>query len=116
MKVHELSEAEQAVLLSLVGLVARADGTITDAELGVLQQLREEIGPGRFEKARDAAAALDGGDAILEQAAQVTRPEARKAIYDIVVDTAAPDTIDESEADLLRKLASIWGVEAPFGD
>lgn len=116
MKVDQLSEAEQAVLLSLVGLVARADGTITEDELGVLQQLREDIGPGRFEKARDAAAELDGGDAILKAAANVTRPEARSTIYEIVVDTAAPDMISEVEAEVLRRLAELWGLESSFAD
>jgi len=116
MKVDQLSEAEQAVLLALVGLMARADGTISDSELGVLEELREELGPEPFKKARDAAAAFDGGAAILDEAAKVMRPEAREAIFEIVVDTAAPDTIAENEAELLRRLADTWGLESPFAD
>jgi uncharacterized tellurite resistance protein B-like protein len=107
-----LSEPEQVVLLALVGMMARADGTLTEPEIEVLEMLRAEIGPGRFEKVRDAAAALDGDQAIFEQAATITRPEARQAIYGVVFGMAVPDTISQGEGELLRRLAKLWDLEA----
>jgi hypothetical protein len=114
MHVEELSEAEQVVLLALVGLTARADGTVSEPELEALGELRVEIGAERFEKVRDAAAKLGDGDAILKAAARVERPEARAVIFDRILDVAAPDTVAESEAELLAKLAALWNLESPF--
>ncbi len=114
MGVSELSESEQVVLLALVGLVARADGTVSESEMGTLAALRGQIAAERFERVRDAASALDSGSAILKAAASVTRPEARELIFNTLIEMALPDTIPENEADLLKRLAALWGLEAPL--
>ena len=116
MGVEELSEAEQVVLLSLVGLMARADGSVSDSEMGALQSLREAIGPGRFERVRDAAAQVEGPAAIMAGAKQVTRPEARETVFAAIVELAAPDVIDENEAALIERLAELWGLASPFSE
>jgi hypothetical protein len=116
MGVAQLSEAEQVVLLALVGLVARSDGAVSEPEMSALQGLREAIGPERFERVRDAAAALDGNDAILEAAERIARPEAREVIFESILEMAAPDTIAESEAEVLDQLAESWGLESPFSE
>jgi len=110
----ELSESEQVVLLSLVGLFARADGRVSASEMTTLEALRAEIDPARFEKIRDAAAQLDGAEAILSAAEGTSRPEARSTIYDVLIDMALPDTIGESEGMLFNRLAALWGLESPL--
>jgi hypothetical protein len=113
MNVGELGESEQVVLLALVGLLARADGTVSDWEMRTLGEIREGVGS-TFDRVRDRAAALDGAEAILAAAAEVTRPEARETIFHVLVGMALPDTIPENEATLFRRLAELWGLEAPL--
>jgi uncharacterized membrane protein YebE (DUF533 family) len=114
MGVQELSESEQVVLLALVGLLARADGRISDEEMDALQTLRDEIGLERFERVRDAAAALDSPDAILKAASHVMRSVATEAIYGFLLSIAIPDTIGRTEGALLDRLATMWGLPTPL--
>ncbi len=114
MGVGELSESEQVVLLSLVGLLARADGRISEAEMGTLEELRESIDPARFDRIRDAASALDNPEAIFAAAGNVKRSEATQIIYGVVLGMCIPDTISENEGKLLERLATMWGLEGPL--
>ncbi len=114
MSVAELTESEQVVLLALVGLMARADGRVSEVEMDTLQELREQIEPERFERVREAAAALDSSDAILHAAGSVMRSAATQIIYGVLLGMAIPDTIGENEAKILERLATIWGLESPL--
>lgn len=114
MGVGELSESEQVVLLSLVGLLARADGRVSEAEMSTLEALREAIDPDRFDRVRDAASSLDSPDAIFQAAGQVKRSEATQVIYGTLLGMAIPDTISENEGKLLERLAAMWGLEGPL--
>lgn len=114
MSVRELSESEQVVLLALVGLLARADGMVSEAEMDALDDLREQIEPARFDRVRAAAAALESPDAILDAATHVMRSAATEAIYGCLLGMAIPDTIRPGEATLLQRLATMWGLESPL--
>ncbi len=114
MDVSGLSENEQTVLLALVGLLARADGRLSQTEMGTLEKLRHALTPERFQKIRDDAAALADDEAIMNAARAVTRPEAREAIFGILYEMAIPDVIDPSEVAILEHVAALWGLEAPL--
>ena len=116
MTLDDLSQPEQVVLLALVGLMARMDGSVSEDEMDLLEQIADEIGEKRFEAARDAAAALADGGAILGAAASVERPEAREIIFELVYGIAVRDTIAESEAALLNELAALWGLPQRVGE
>jgi GMP synthase PP-ATPase subunit len=116
MTLDDLSQPEQVVLLALVGLMARMDGTVSQDELELLEQIADEIGEQRFEAARDAAAALDDGAAILQAAKSVERGEAREVIFELVYSIAVRDTIAESEAAMLNELAALWGLPQRVGE
>lgn len=116
MTLDDLSQPEQVVLLALVGLMARMDGSVSQEELDLLEQIADEIGPKRFEAARDAAAALDDSKAILQAASEVQRPEAREVIFELVYGIAVRDTIAESEAAMLNELAALWGLPQRVGE
>jgi hypothetical protein len=116
MTLDDLSQPEQVVLLALVGLMARMDGSVSQDELELLEQIADEIGAERFEEARDAAAALDDGTAILRAAAGVERAEAREVIFELVYGIAVRDTIAPSEAELLNELAKLWGLPQRLGE
>src|ERR1044071_1701898 len=113
MNVTGLSESEQMVLLALVGLLARADGRLSQTEMSTLEELRRTLTPERFMRLRDDAAALADDEAILNAAKGVTRPEAREAIFGALYEMAIPDTIDPTEVALLAKIAELWGLAAP---
>ena len=114
MDVSGLSESEQTVLLALVGLLARADGRLSQTEMSTLEELRRVLPPERFQQIRDQAAALADDEAILNAARAVTRPEARETIFGVVYEMAIPDTIDPSEIAILERVAALWGLEAPL--
>jgi hypothetical protein len=116
MTLDDMSQPEQVVLLSLVGLMARMDGSVSQEELELLEQIADEIGEKRFEAARDAAAALSDGAAILRAASSVDRQEAREVIFELVYGIAVRDTIAESEAALLNELATLWGLPQRIGE
>jgi len=115
MTLDDLSQPEQVVLLSLVGLMARMDGSVSQEELELLEQIADEIGAERFEAARDAAAALADGKAILGAAGSIERVEAREVIFKLVYGVAVQGTIADSEAALLNELAALWGLPQRIG-
>jgi tellurite resistance protein len=114
MDVSALSDSEQTVLLALVGLLARADGRLSQTEMSTLEKLRSALTTERFQQIRDAAAALANDEAILNAARGVTRPEAREVIFGVLYEMAIPDVIDPSEVALLEQVAALWGLEAPL--
>jgi uncharacterized tellurite resistance protein B-like protein len=116
MEASGLSAAEQKVLLALVGLLARADGRLSQTEMSTLEELRRALTPERFRQVRDEAAALDDDETILEAARAVTRPEAREAIFGVLYEMAIPDTIDPSEVAILERIAELWGLATPLPD
>jgi len=116
MTLDDLSQPEQVVLLALVGLMARMDGSVSQEELELLEQIADEIGADRFDAARDAAAALGDGAAILQAAKGVARPEAREVIFELVYGVAVQGTIAESEAVMLNDLAALWGLPQRVGE
>lgn len=116
MTLDDLSQPEQVVLLALVGLMARMDGSVSQDELELLEQIADEIGEARFEAARDAAGALDDSAAILEAARSVERLEAREVIFELVYSIAVRDTIAVSEAAMLNQLAALWGLPQRVGE
>jgi hypothetical protein len=116
MTLDDLSQPEQVVLLALVGLMARMDGSVSQDELELLEQIADEIGPKRFEAARDAAAALADAAAILQAAAGIERMEAREIIFELVYGIAVRDTIAVSEAAMLNELAALWGLPQRVGE
>ena len=116
MTLDDLSQPEQVVLLALVGLMARMDGSVSQEELELLEQIADEIGAERFEAARDAAAGLADGSSILAAAAQVQQPEAREVVFELVYGVAIAGTIAASEAELLNELAKLWSLPQRVGE
>ena len=116
MTLDDLSQPEQVVLLALLGLMARVDGSVSEGEMQLLEQIADEIGEKRFEAARDAAAALSDSRAILGAAASIERVEAREIIFELAYDIAVRDTIAESEGALLNQLATLWGLPQRIGE
>jgi Tellurite resistance protein TerB len=115
MTLDELTQPERVVLLALVGLMARVDGSVSQEELDLLEQIADELGPEGFEAARDQAAALADGSSILGAAASIERQEAREVVFELVYGMALQGTIAESESALMNELAKRWGLPQRLG-
>jgi hypothetical protein len=108
MTLQELEMHEQVALVALLGLLARLDSQASSGELELLKRVASEIGLDRFEQVANEAAELPDGQAILDAAVTVTRPEAREIIYELVYDMAINETVVEEEDKLLEHLATVW--------
>jgi hypothetical protein len=111
----ELEHRELVTLLATLGLMARLDGDASSEETEFLDQIASEVGEQRFGKAATEAAQFADAEAIVRSAAQVTRAEARELIYSLLFDMAVRESIVAREAELLDKLASIWGLPQRAG-
>jgi hypothetical protein len=115
----QLNEKEKLALVGLMRFVVRLDGHASPEEMAtVAKTLREvyapQVGEGGDAAARIAALEeradreLKDDDAIRRVAMQITRPEAREAIFAAVADLAAVDGINMQEGWLLDWLANEW--------
>lgn len=112
MRLSELNEHEELALLGLMREIVQADGEYSPGERRAVDELREELGAARFDKAiLRAMDAFDSRAELKEHAKKnVTRPEAQKAIYAALERVAASDGVTESEEKPLAWLASWWGL------
>lgn len=109
MKLSELSSDEALVLVGFMRIIVRADGDFSDAEREHVHSVEAELGYDRFQKAMlDVRGHADQLDLLKTAAKAVTRPEARRTIYDRLEDIAASDDISSEEEKPLRWLASWW--------
>jgi hypothetical protein len=108
MTLAELEHHEQVALLALLGLMARLDGQASGDEVELLNRIMTELGRDAFENAAREAAQLPDGEAILMTAGEVTRPEAREVLFELLFEMAVKESIVEREAKVLDFLAETW--------
>ena len=116
MTLAELEHHEQVALLALLGLMARLDGQASGDELELLNRIVGELGQEAFESAAREAAQLPDAEAILMTAGEVTRPEAREVLFELLFDMAVLESIVEREAKVLDWLAETWELPQRAGD
>lgn len=109
MELSELTSDEALVLVGFMRIIVRADGDFSDAEREHVANVEAELGPERFQQAMlDVRGQLDKLDLLKAAAKDVTRPDARRRIYDVLENIAASDDISSEEEKPLRWLASWW--------
>jgi hypothetical protein len=108
MTLAELEHHEQVALLALLGLMARLDGQATGDEVAILNRIMTELGSEAFESAAREAAQFPDGESILMSAGEVTRPEAREVLFELLFEMAVKESIVEREAKVLDFLAETW--------
>jgi hypothetical protein len=109
MKLDHLTPDEDVVLLGWMREIVQTDGEYSDAEREEVEKLRALLGDMRFEHAMQLASErLPNRAALKEAAKHVTRPEARRAIYDFLREVAESDEVTADEEKPLRWLASWW--------
>lgn len=113
MEINELTPDEELVLLGLLREIVQADGEYTPQEQAAVDRVRSALGPARFDQAiLKAQDRFTSRAELKEQARAVERPEARRAIYDLLVTVAASDGVAESEEAPLVWLASWWEMKS----
>ncbi len=109
MELSELTSDEALVLVGFMRIVVRADGDYSEAERQHVALVERALGEERFQKAMlDVRGQLDKLDLLKAAAKSVTRPEARRTIYDVLEKIAASDEIVVAEEAPLKWLASWW--------
>lgn len=109
MELSELTQDEVLVLVGFMRVVVRADGQYSDEEREHVAIVETALGRERFHQAMlDVRGRADGLDALKAAAKAITRPEARRTIYDVLQKIAASDEVTPTEEKPLRWLASWW--------
>jgi uncharacterized tellurite resistance protein B-like protein len=109
MGLSQLTDDELVTLAGLMREVIQADHEYSEAEKVRVDELAEQIGEERFAKVFDEAKrTLSSRHEVKEHAKTVTRPEARREIFDFLMKLAAADGVAREEEKPLRWLASWW--------
>jgi hypothetical protein len=112
MKLDQLTDDEETVLLGWMREIVQTDDDYSEEERAEVARLKGLIGDERFERAIARAKARFPTRAALKEAAkEITRPEARRAMYDYLRTLAESDELLPEEEKPLRWLASWWKLE-----
>ncbi len=109
MNPQDLTDREALALLCLVRQLVVADGVVTVAELAQMHELGSRLGTEKYARLADAVEGIPATmDAALEVAQGVTRHEAQLLIRSLLVDLAAADGLDDTEADVIDLITEVW--------
>ena len=119
MNFSQLQPGERLALAALVRAMVRLDRSYSAAESGRLNAIADELGdPEAFWASIERAeqSVVDG--AQLEAVTlEVTRPEARALILDVLESLASADAGSEAEQKMLTDLRALWdrgGATSPY--
>ncbi len=109
MELADLTADEATALVGLLREIVQADHDYSTAEEGAVQGIRTELGRERFDAAiDDVRERFPHRHDLKEHVKTISRPEARKLIYDRLFQVAEADGLDSSEEKPLKWLASWW--------
>ena len=112
MTLDDLDATERLAFGGLARMMVRSDGSFSEAEEARIEEVAADIGGiGLFWRLVSASAQehVDDEDKIRETVEQVTRPEARTLIRDIIQKIAEAEGIEDGERELLDWLDEAWG-------
>jgi hypothetical protein len=96
----------------MVRLVVHADQQLSGPERDALGRLQCELGAERWNDAvRRARSALPTVDAVEHHARSLSRLQARRAIWHVLVELAGVDGVARSEEAVLRWVADEWALD-----
>lgn len=109
MELSQLTHDEVFVLVGFMRVVIQADGEFSTAEREHVAIVRTALGTDRFTQAMlEATEAFSDNDALKRATKAITRPEARRAIHDVLVKVAESDSMTPEEEKPLRWIESWW--------
>lgn len=111
MEIKDLAPEERLCMIGLMKAVIQADKLYSKEESTALKKIAGMVGEEIFNDtvsvARDRFITLTD---IKDFAGTMDRPEARKAIYDLLEGLAGADTMVDQEAELLCWLKEKWDI------
>lgn len=112
MNLSDLTRDEQLVLGALIRLIVRADGRFTVEEEERIQAVGAEIGGADllWRVISDSAQRYTREASIDQALPNVTRPEARGFVYDVVFSIAMANALAPGEAVVLDALRAAWDI------
>ena len=109
MTIQELTNDEALALMGLLREIIQADNVYSQDERASIQKLAAEIGVDRFNAVvAEAKERFPSQKDVKDHAKTITRPEARRAIYEALSEVAAADELLPSEEKVLTWLRSWW--------
>jgi uncharacterized tellurite resistance protein B-like protein len=113
MDLQDLTDDERVALVGLVVLMIDADNNRSTAEMQEFREIAAEMGRRQFDAAFRAATARGlTKDDVGTLAGEVERDDARQLMHTILVDLAATDFVSEDERDIIRVVATAWGISS----
>jgi hypothetical protein len=111
MRIDELTDQEQFVLVVLAKQVVWADREFSPVEGLHLRELANAVGKARWHDfAGRMRREVTDRDDISELVQGIDRPEAQKAIHTTLVKIAAADDIADEEREILSWVEQAWGL------
>jgi hypothetical protein len=112
MDIEDLNEDERTALVGLLKAVVLADGTISDEEIGEVDQVVEALGEEEYQRHMDRFEETFTDLASFQKfLGTIERQDARELIFGTVLSGAAGDAIEKGESDLLTWLAQAWDID-----
>ena len=111
MRLPDLNDQERAVLGAMLRLMIRSDGEFSFEEEQAVIALGTRLGdgPGALIAIANASEqTLPDATAVQGRLGEVTRPEARALIRDVLTEVAGSDALDPAEEKLLCWLDTHW--------
>jgi hypothetical protein len=111
MRLSELDEHEQRVLIGLVKLVVHADQVVSAEERAALAEMQRDLGAAVWnQRVHEASERFPTIDRLEEAARAVQRPVARHRIHGALAALAGSDELIEAEEHVLRWIDQEWGL------
>jgi uncharacterized tellurite resistance protein B-like protein len=109
MELFQLTHEETLVLVGFMRVIIQADGEFSSSERDHVAIVRMALGEDRFHGAMvEAAERFPDNEALKAATKAIARPEARRAIHDVLVKVAESDRVTPEEDKPLRWLESWW--------
>ncbi len=105
----DLDLDEKTALATLIRVLVRADGEVSEDEREEIERIASEAGRDDFWKLLDAAAEVEDEDkSVAAQIERITSSDAQELIYGALYELSIADGSGEGENDLLDRLQQSW--------
>ena len=118
MELSELNQDERVALVGLMKLLVTADGSVSDDEVGHVEEIIEGVGEEAYTEALDTYEEkfAPDGDRYRQFLTTIKRQEARELIFGTVLEAAGAEAVEPRESELIDWLAKTWNVTIEVQD
>jgi uncharacterized tellurite resistance protein B-like protein len=111
MQLTDLHPDERLALVALSRAIVRADGVVSPTEGRMVGRIALALGDATYRQAFAQAVESYPDEAALKRFLEtIQRPEARRLIFDTILDLAVSDELSPAEVPMLRWLEANWAI------